>query len=155
LLFARRAIEECKVPRTYVALSRGSGAVSPAVVERIGGTVLFAQARDLELWSLRLRHCTAAIEIWRAAEISGPRGIDTPEGFCLPLVVWRNEKIFPAHAGVTLQVGDIVHFAVYDQRRQEAHDWLREQGWSPEFSTEQEAMTDEAPQQTRELATVD
>jgi hypothetical protein len=135
LLFARRAIEEFKMPRTYVALTRGGGGVTEAIVRQAGGTLLFGIPRDLELWALRLRRGMAPIEIWRYGEppASGVQRaadpFDTPKTLCLPLVVWRGERVFPANRADGLVEGDVVHFAVFREHGAQARAWLRENGW--------------------------
>jgi NhaP-type Na+/H+ or K+/H+ antiporter len=147
LLFARRALEEFKVPRALVALARGSTGVSEAVVRRAGAQVLFGLPRDLELWALRLRRGTALIEMWRSVERRRTRGVerghghrpfDTPELLCLPLVVWRGERVFPVTCVAGIQVGDIVHFAVCRERLQEARAWLEAHGWVAAYDAEGE-----------------
>ena len=150
LLFAKRSLEEFKVPRAHVALARGSTGVSEAIVQRAGGTVLFGVPRDLELWALRLRRKTASIEAWRlnnlerAASGSDKRThnpLNTPEN-CLPLVVWRGTKIFPANTEDRVQEGDVVHFAVSQERSEEARAWLAEHGWSAVDEVEEPAAVD-------------
>ncbi len=154
LLFARRALEEFKVRRAHVALARGSTGVSETIVQRAGGTVLFGVSRDLELWAIRLRRKTAPIEAWRMDHLGravaggnkrsrGP--LDTPENHCLPLVVWRGAKVFPANTEDGLLQGDVVHFAVFNERREEARAWLSEHGWCAVAGTEEPTAIDLGP----------
>jgi len=154
LLFARRALEEFKVPRAHVALARGSTGVSETIVQRAGGTVLFGVPRDLELWAIRLRRKTAPIEAWRLVNleraVAGGDGrthnpLGTPENHCLPLVVRRGAKVFPANTEDRLQQGDVVHFAVFNERREEARAWLAERGWGEVAGTEERTAIDLPP----------
>jgi NhaP-type Na+/H+ or K+/H+ antiporter len=75
ILFARKARREFKVPRAYVAIQRGHGAINREMVEQAGATVLFAADADLDLWSVRLRRELAAVQIWRRGDADAP-----PEG---------------------------------------------------------------------------
>jgi hypothetical protein len=142
LLFARRALEEFKVPRAYVALARGSAGVSEAVVRRNHATVLFGQPRDLELWALRLRRASAAVEMWRL-EQAGTPDFDTPEALCLPLVVWRGDRVYPVNGDSPFQTGDVVQFAILTDRRHEARAWLEQKGWRAAYSWEQAVAVDQ------------
>ena len=140
LLFAKKSIDEFKVARAYLGLMRGIGGLNPAVVRKAGGSVLFGVPRDLELWALRLRRGTAPIEMWQLetldetppAEGRKARSLlDTQERHCLPLVVRRGGRVFPANDRDDPKVGDLVHFAVFRDRRDEAREWLAGQGWKP------------------------
>jgi len=154
LLFTRRAIDEFKVPRVYLALSRVGGDLNASVIDRHGGTVLFGHPRDLELWALRLRRGTAGIEIWRrAAEDSESEGegdaLKTPKNLCLPLITWRVDKVFPANDAAGVKHDDVVHFAIFSERRDEAREWLVANGWQaaypeadPQKLPEMEAVAD-------------
>lgn len=139
LLFARQAIEEYKVPRVYLALSRVGGDLNASVVGSHGGTVLFGHPRDLELWALRLRRGMAGIEVWRRTEADGESESEredpliTPKNLCLPLITWRGDKVFPTHGEAGVNLDDIVHFAVFSERRDEAREWLTAHGWRPAY----------------------
>src|SRR5690606_12095033 len=63
-LFAREAREDHQVPRTYVAVGRGGTTVTSAVLERQGSRVLFDRPKDVDRWSVRLRHGDARLEGW-------------------------------------------------------------------------------------------
>jgi NhaP-type Na+/H+ or K+/H+ antiporter len=154
LLFARRALEESKLPRAHVALARGSGAVRESLVRRTGGSVLFGIPRDLELWAMRLRRGTASIEMWRAEQAERPgstanrgsrRPWETPENLCIPLVVWRRDRVFPINGDDGILSGDIVHFAIFDERRYEARAWLERNGWTAAYASEEPTQHDRPP----------
>ena len=138
LLFMHQAIREVKVPRLYVALGNGSGS-GESVVGRHGAQTMFGAPRDLELWALRMRRRTASIEIWRYA--GRPEGepatappFDNSESRVLPLVTWRGKRVFPVNADDGLREGDIVHFALLEEAKEEAHQWLVSRGWAPLYN---------------------
>jgi Trk K+ transport system NAD-binding subunit len=140
LLFAHQAIREFKVPRLYVALANGSGS-GKSVVGRHGAHALFGAPRDLELWALRMRRKTAAVEIWRYAGRPEGRPADDPpfdnsETRVLPLITWRGKRVFPVNGDDGLREGDIVHFALLEEAKEEAHRWLVERGWAPLYNDE-------------------
>ena len=64
------------------------------------------------------------------------------------LVVWRGVKVFPANTEDRLQQGDIVHFAVFSERQEEARAWLAEHGWSAIDGTEDQPTVDLRPLDT-------
>lgn len=133
MLFAQRATELFKVPRVYVGLLKDGG-VGGDVLAKSGAIALFGPPRDLELWALRLRRRLAPIEVWRfepGDEATREAGstIQTPAGLVLPLVVWREDRVFPVNGKDGLRPGDVVHLAVFEERLDEAHGWLREHGW--------------------------
>jgi len=140
LLFAHQAIREFKVPRLYVALANGAGS-GHSVVGQTGAHTLFGAPRDLELWALRMRRGTAAIEIWRYAGLPDGEPPTTPpfdntDTRVLPLVTWRGKRVFPVNADDGLCEGDIVHFALFEDAKEEARQWLAERGWAPLYNDE-------------------
>ncbi len=76
LLFARRVMEEHKVPRMFVGLQRGHGTVTDEMVHAIGASILFSRERDLELWDVRFRRKTVTIE---AYEFKDPKAFTKAE----------------------------------------------------------------------------
>ena len=53
------------------------------------------------------------------------------------MLVERGGKMTPTHHEHSIKRGDIVYFAVYSERLDEAHDWLHERGWTPVVEEEQ------------------
>jgi hypothetical protein len=144
LLFAQRALAEHKVGRAYVAIARSSVGVSENVVTAAGGRILFGAPRDLDLWALRMRRNLAPIEIWRcppAPRTGDPGKLEFPENLLLPLVVWRGSRVFPVNRRDGLRGGDVVHMALFAERREEACEWLRERGWEAAHVEERSAAT--------------
>jgi len=137
LLVAREAAEEFKVGSVHVAARRGQSNVHRDLVLQQGLSMLFGRPRDLELWALRLRRGIAEVEPWRlagpapGAEESGEQAdpFDTPEGVLLPLVLVRSERAHVVSSKWPFRKGDVVHFAVFEEKRGEARDWLAGQGW--------------------------
>jgi hypothetical protein len=138
LLFAMHALEDFKVPDVYVALPPRQD-VRESYARARGARVLFGAARDLELWSVRFRRGSASTEAWRVnvkpkktedEEHKGPT-LTTPESLLLPLLHRRGSKITPVSGGTTLAEGDVVQFAVLDEKQREARTWLLARGFAP------------------------
>jgi len=45
--------------------------------------------------------------------------------------------VFPINGDDGILAGDIVHFAIYDERRYEARAWLERQGWTAAYAPEE------------------
>ncbi len=136
LLVAREALQEFRVTRVHVAARRGQTSVHRGLVEQQGLSMLFGRPRDLELWALRLRRGIAEVQAWRlvgppgdAAPDGTPDPFETPEGVLLPLVLQRGERFDVVSSGRPYRKGDVVHFAVFEEKTEEARAWLGEQGW--------------------------
>ncbi len=54
-----------------------------------------------------------------------------PEGLLLPMVRVRKGKAALVHSGTDFRQGDVVFFAVFGERRDEADAWLNGRGWQP------------------------
>jgi len=150
LLFAMHAIEDYKVPSVYVALPARQD-VRASFARTRGARVLFGAPRDIELWAVRFRRGIASTEAWKltvkpkkAAAAEGEEDktptFATPESLLLPLLHQRGNKLTPVSGRTTLAEGDVVHFAVLDERREEAEAWLRERGFTPEPAPEPEPV---------------
>ena len=142
LLFAQKARDEYKVPRVYVAIQRGHGSIDPDLVHQAGGRVLFAGEADLELWSVRLRRGIVNVERWRlerkpetAKEYDGRIRVPKEmQNLLLPVTVHYEDKVRPLHDGTRVDTGHDVSWLVLDERAEEAHKWLTEQGWTTTVS---------------------
>jgi NhaP-type Na+/H+ or K+/H+ antiporter len=153
LMFGRMATRDFKVERVYLALSRGQSRVTADTVHEAGAEVLFGVRRDLELWELRLRRQRAVVEPWEMRAKPEEEGKEEPEFFqdphrvLLPLVQQRGEKIRPVSDKRPFKVGDRVEFVIFEERRAEAEEWLRREGWEPvpEPATDAEAPDGEGP----------
>ncbi|MCA9728724.1 MAG: cation:proton antiporter [Candidatus Eisenbacteria bacterium] len=140
LLFARNAREEFKVPRVYVGLQRGHASVTVEMVHAVPGRVLFGRNRDLELWDVRFRRALATVEIWErtgTVETEGASAAPDEEngeghypGFLLPMVFQRGNRRDPVDEEFEAAEQDRVWFAIFEEQRERAVDWLRESGWT-------------------------
>jgi NhaP-type Na+/H+ or K+/H+ antiporter len=141
LLFARTAIDEFKLDRVLVAVRRHQSTVNPKIVQAAGAEVLFGSPRDLDMWSVRLRRGFARLESWKlnAKDAKGREGEGEPDqnadifGFprtlLLPMVVVRGGEATPIRSGRELRKGDVVHFAVQEERADDAAEWLALNDW--------------------------
>jgi NhaP-type Na+/H+ or K+/H+ antiporter len=144
LLFAKKAREEYRVPRAWVALRRGHLSVNPEMVHELGAQVLFGEPRSIELWNLRLERGLATIERWKRVEpgradlepelkaaTAARRGAapGDAELLVLPLVVLRNGKTLVVDDAMRFRQDDELYAVVFAEQRSRAHAWLAERGW--------------------------
>ena len=136
LLFARKARDEYKVPKAYVAIQRGHGSIDPQLVHDAGASVLFAEASDLDLWSLRIRRDAAHVELWqKGGEDTGDsESISIQQdreirNTLLPLAVSRDGAIAPLDDKTQLAHGDQVYWLVLAEKAPDWQPWLEEHGW--------------------------
>jgi NhaP-type Na+/H+ or K+/H+ antiporter len=132
-LFAREAREQFDVPGTCVAVGRGS-AVTTAVLERQRSRALFDRPKDVERWSVRLRHRDARLERWRfrgapAQPAAEPGSASDP---WLVLALERAGSVEPMHGGLVPREGDVAHVLVFAREAERAADALRARGFEPE-----------------------
>ncbi len=137
LLFSRRAQEEFRVKRLYVATDLHEGSVGTRLAREAGAHVLFGGPADLELWSVRLGHDEAAVSSWvlEAPPSKAPVGAAgeeddgaLPEDL-LPLVLVRGGRPWPVTEETRFRPGDRVDFAVVEAQRGQAEAWLEGRGW--------------------------
>jgi NhaP-type Na+/H+ or K+/H+ antiporter len=134
-IFAREARDAFRVPRTYVAVSRIGTAVTPAVLERQSSHSLFDRPKDVERWSVRLRHDAARLERYRhrgggaaSAPAPAPGGASDP---WLVLAVERSGTVEPMHDGFVPRAGDVAFVLVHVPEAGAASEALRRLGWDP------------------------
>lgn len=136
-LFAREAREVFRVPATAIAVGRGKG-VGDALLERIGTRILFDRAKDVERWSVRLRHGAVRRETWRFTRAPGAAPAD-PGGAAdawVVLAVTRGGVTEPMHAAWTPREGDRAHVLVHEPEAAAAEQALRARGWERESSAD-------------------
>ncbi len=144
-IYTRRAREEFKIPRAWVALRRGHTSVTPAMVEAIGARELFGEPRNLDLWMVRLERGIADTEAWTREEpgdagAEGEMGGPTdPDNVVLPLAVIRGRRVVPYERNMAFKKHDELRVLILDERRDEAEAWLVQQGWEPKPEEEPEA----------------
>ncbi|MCZ6506828.1 MAG: cation:proton antiporter [Acidobacteria bacterium] len=119
--FARRARREYRVAKVWVAVQRGDTGVSPEMVHRMGGRVLFGAPRRLERWSQRLERGEADLRPWRPELQKGKSTASQAElvevsDRLLPLLLLRGKKTFPFDETVALVDGDEIVGLVCDTR---------------------------------------
>lgn len=133
MLFARRALEDFKVPNVWVALRRGYTSVTPEIVKATGARVLFGAPRYMDLWTLRLERDRAHVEIWERVT-----GDSTPEEIAalsnlhkelLCLAVLRGKRLHFMDEKTLFRKGDRLFVVVFDERAHLGTPWLAEQGW--------------------------
>ena len=134
LLWARAAMDQFGIEKVFVACRRDQSVVTAALVEKEHAQVLFGRARDLELWSLRFRRKTVALQEWRSAS---PDGADVatyrefPENLVLPMLVRRGKKVRPVSRSQQIKGKDRIIFALYTDSLEASESALREQGFVP------------------------
>ncbi|MEE9230999.1 MAG: sodium:proton antiporter [Acidobacteriota bacterium] len=153
LLFARLARKDFKVPRAWIALRRGHKSVTPKMVEEAGGSVLFGEPRNIELWTLRLERKLATVERWQRPDKTSPlreepdAAADDPDSLLLPLVLRRGGKALPFDADSGAQKDDELYVLILDEKRSEAQNWLRVHGWAPRIAGEAAVDHGSVPEQ--------
>jgi Trk K+ transport system NAD-binding subunit len=136
-LFVARAREFSRVPRTYVALTKLSSGVTPAVVRSQDAEILFEGPHDVERWDVRARNGDLAVEHMRLGKVAEGEAADTDTAASLPssgerfviLTVRRDERILLMSLGFELREGDVAAIAVHVPEREEAQRLLAEMGW--------------------------
>lgn len=140
LRFAEASRHECSEIASLVALSTSEETVSAGQVHALGGEVLFGRDRDLDTWTVLLRHGVAVIEEWELGEGAPDEDTFRAPGreteALLPIVVDRDGVLTPATESVRYKDGDRVTFLVNARMRVEAKDWLTWWGWRRVESSE-------------------
>ena len=134
LQFARRAIDEYRGARVYVAMHRG--AITPAHVKESRARILCGTDVDVDLWASRLRRNGATAETWRyenhAKEARGlvsfPVARDARH-VVLPIAFARENLVLPTDDRYEPKRGDVVSWLVFTRRADEAHEWLSARNW--------------------------
>ena len=137
-LFVARARELSNVPRTYVALTKLSSGVTPAVVRSQDAEILFEGPHDVERWDVRARNGDLAVEHMRLGRVAEGGVADPDTAASLPssgerfviLTIRRAERIFLMSLGFKLREGDAAAIAVHVPEREEAQRLLAEMGWA-------------------------
>ncbi|MCP3981239.1 MAG: hypothetical protein GY716_18215, partial [bacterium] len=155
LLVARTVAEDFKIEHCYVALRKDRPHVTETLVRGADAEVVFGEPRDLELWDVRLRRGTVSLEPWSLEVRPGNLDLDVRderpfavlEGVLLPMVAQRGQHAAPVNSKTLFRKGDIVHFAIFDEQRQQAYDWLEERGWLrvPDAEAAEEELTEKEP----------
>ncbi len=141
LLFTRVAREDAHVPTVYVTGERSGPEIKLAHFQAAGARLLFGNETDIELWSVRVRRETTALETWtRQDDQSGdePRLPNEMLSKLLPLfLVDPKNKCALIDADSRFPKGTKVLWLMLAERRVEVAAWLRQSGWEPEAESEQ------------------
>ncbi len=130
LLFARRALDENRSARVYVAMHRG--AITPAHVKESRARVWCGTDVDVDLWASRLRRNGATLEAWRFTGDGGVPSYPVPRDarhIVLPIVFARQQIVLPTDDRWSPRAGDVVSWLVFARRGEEAREWLAARGW--------------------------
>jgi hypothetical protein len=133
LLFARRAVDEYRADRVYVAMH--GGAIKPAHISEIRGRILFGSAADVDQWASRLGRGEALVERWIFTGVPDARGNPTmpvpkdARSLVLPLALARGTTVRPVDDRYEPKKGDVVTWLVFARKDEDARGWLRGRGW--------------------------
>lgn len=143
LLFCQKAREVSRSVALYVALESTDEGVTPDMVRQVDGSVLFAEAYDVDAWNHRMEGGETSVERWRCGDAAAAnRPPDSGEialknahrGLSLPLALERGGRTRPVDGETDFREGDVLTVAINDARRHEAearlasHGWVRVQG---------------------------
>jgi NhaP-type Na+/H+ or K+/H+ antiporter len=133
LLFARRAVDDYRADRVYVALH--GGAIKPAHISEIRGRVLFGSAAEVDQWASRLGRGEALVEQWNFAGVPDPKANPTmpvakeARTNVLPLAIARGATVRPIDDRYEPKKGDVATWLIFSRRDDDARAWLRARGW--------------------------
>ncbi len=132
-LFAREAREQFDVQESYVAMGRSGTGVTKAVLERQRAHLLFDRSKDVERWSVRIRHGAVRRQRWRfeRAPAETPPSEGTVTDPWLVLALERAGRLLPMHASLEPREGDVAHVLVHEPESERASEALRARGWLP------------------------
>jgi len=141
LLFAQAGRDEGGAPQAWVAVQRGPGVPDENAVTESGTHLLFGEAQDLELWSVRIRRELTRLEVWeweKTKEGSAESDWRIPResrNQLLPFFLVRGGQLHLIDETTRLKTGDRVEWLILVEAAESAHAHLVEQGWRPEVST--------------------
>ncbi len=132
LLFCQKAREQSRSVALYVALESLAEGVTPEMVRRIDGNLLFAGGNDIDAWNHRMESGGTSVERWRCADapaanaaLDGGRERDP----VLALGFERGGRTRPIDDGVEFREGDVLTVAVDMSRQEQAEQHLVRRGW--------------------------
>jgi NhaP-type Na+/H+ or K+/H+ antiporter len=128
MLFAQRSKEEGKVPETFIGIKRENEGVTAEMVAEMGSNIPFARARDLEKWSVWIRH--SQVETYKLicqsdddVTAGDTFGKDT-EGVLIPLTSKRKSKVIPLGHLTELKKDDQITCMVLTEKKDQFNAWL-------------------------------
>ncbi|MEP6859090.1 MAG: cation:proton antiporter [Deltaproteobacteria bacterium] len=128
MLLAQKVADDTpEPPHLLVAIDASSTGVAPAMVHKVGGTVLFGRGVDLDAWLVRLRHKN--VEVVRRMYV-GPEGPRDPFPDQV-LALYREREGVPRLIDdhTELRDGDIVELMLATDAREAIDTWFASQPW--------------------------
>ena len=141
LLFARKLNDRFKGLGTVVAIEAEDGGVTEDMVADLHAGVMFGGARGLGVWLRLLSEDLVQIERW-VYEVPGdgaPNYAGAPRDTMLPLAAVGGKVAIPLTDHHKPQKNDALVAAIVPDRRREAYDWLRDNGYVPTAAAEESA----------------
>ena len=133
LLFSRRAVDDYRADRVYVAMH--GGAIKPAHISEIRGRVLFGSPADVDQWASRLGRGEALVETWNFAGVPDAKANPTmpvpkeARALVLPLAIARGATVRPIDDRYEPKKGDVATWLLFSRKEDDARAWLRARGW--------------------------
>ena len=128
MLFAKRAKEVGKVPETFISIKRDDESVTAEMVAEVDGNIPFGRARDLEKWSVWIRHAQAETYKLICQSDDDVTAGDTfgkeTEGVVIPLIFMRNTKVTPLGHLTELKKDDQITCLVLTEKKDQFNAWL-------------------------------
>ncbi|MEX2207768.1 MAG: cation:proton antiporter [Myxococcota bacterium] len=132
-LFAREAIHEFGVPEAYVVLTP-SRRIPDAMLERHGTLAAFDGPKDVEGWSVRLRHGRARVGLFAFETQPEPASLDDAEDRLVFLLRRRGAAWQIEHRGLAARAGDETFVAIALDAEPLALEALARTGWKERAS---------------------
>ncbi len=142
LLFVTKARKDFKTQQAWMALRSGHTKITAEMVKEAGAQVLFAQPRNLDLWSVRIERKSGFLETYtrrRSGDLTAIEEIGNPpdpDSVLIPLAVARGRHVLPFVADLSFKKNDQLYAVVNHERRDEAEAWLAQMGWRREGDDE-------------------
>ena len=128
MLFTKRAKEVGKVPETFISIKRDDESVTAEMVAEVDGNIPFGRARDLEKWSVWIRHAQAETYKLICQSDDDVTAGDTfgkeTEGVVIPLIFMRNTKVTPLGHLTELKKDDQITCLVLTEKKDQFNAWL-------------------------------
>jgi hypothetical protein len=102
------------------------------MLHKLGATLLFGRTRDLEVWSVRLNHKDAELQIRELVDDSAGEPVlndNTMDNLVLPFVCNQYEKVIPVNDSIKIKKNDRVTFLINLRRKKEVDEWFELNGW--------------------------
>lgn len=135
LLFVSKARKEFKVPQAWMAMRSGHTKIAATMVEEAGAKVLFAQPRNLDLWTVRIERKIGSLAVFYRRRAGDKTAIEEignppdPDSVLIPLTVVRGKYLLPFVAELSFKKNDLLYVVINNERRDEAEAWLAQMGW--------------------------